>query len=1158
VIEVRLETTQFCPKCRRLLPARAPHGLCSGCLAARLLDPDVESIDTMNLEGGRRFGDFELQNEIARGGMGVIYMARQISLNRPVALKFVAGMHAAPDFIERFQIEAEAAASLHHPNIVPIYEFGEHDGQPYFSMRPLRESLDKRVAKSPLSLRAAAELVIKMARAAHFAHQRGIIHRDIKPSNILLDEAGEPFLADFGLAKLIERNSALTHTRAMLGTPAYISPEQASGDLRGVTTAADVYSLGAVLYELISGVPPFAGGTTLETVRMVVEKEPKRPSTLNRAVDRDLETICLHCLKKNPRARYASAESLAEDLERWLAGEPITARRVGAGERVAKWVRRHPAGTLAIATFIGALVAISIISTRAGRKLAVMGEDRRQRLVRLNISEAERLTDAGDFAGALHWQLQAMELEHDDDAARDRQRRSIGALLRGAPQVEQMFFHAGPVNFAVFSPDGRRIATASDDRTACLWDAATGKRLGEPMVHSGPVYLAQFSPDGKTVVTASDDGTARVWNAFTGRAVTPEFACATIDFACRRPLMPGPVFRPDGQAVLTRAGKTAQIWSAATGEKLGGAFRHDALVTQASFSPDGRQVVTASEDRTAKLWSAAEPSAPLFTLLHPAKVEGASFSPNGKKIATFVNREAGYIWDAATGERLGAPILHGKDRRITQCVFSPDSRAVLTTGWDNNVRLWNADDGRQIWEAPMEIGISAAAFSPDGQRVVAAGFDMSALVLNAADGKLAWPVLRHGALVFSAFFDALSDRVVTTSENGVAQVWRWSPEQAASVTFDHHGAVSAAGLHPGNPPLAAASVGRQTLIWNPQTAQPVRVVPHPRPVVESVLSGDGKGLATLTEDGEVRVWKNFLEDAPAVSFEHDKPFTQLAINADASRVLTGSRAGAQLWDAAKRAPIGPEIYPGRKVLFTGFFPQRNCFVIGMDDGAALAIQAATGERMGQEILQKATVESADLSPDGRRLATGATDMTYSALGAFVWDLETGARLAGPLMHRDGVHLVRFSPDGRLLATAGEDAMVRVWNAATGEPITPPLPQVTRVMTLAFSADSRRLATGNIGGRARVWSAETGEALTPRLDHADRIALVAFLPGSQDLLAASADGQGKVWNLSRSEEKPAWLAEKAKILSAHRFDLPAGLAALDRAAISNAWIQLRNE
>jgi TolB-like protein/Tfp pilus assembly protein PilF/predicted Ser/Thr protein kinase len=302
-----------------------------------------------------------LLQEIGRGGQGVVYRARQKSLNRIVALKVIGLAHWATEaHVKRFRLEAEAAASLNHPCIVPIYEVGERDGACYFSMGLVDGGqLDAVVKREPMPIRHAAELIAKLARTVHYAHEHGILHRDIKPGNILLDAKGEPHLTDFGLARLVQTESTVTRTMEVLGTPSYMAPEQAVGNNAGVTSATDVYGLGAVLYQLLTGHPPFAGGTTFETVRLVLDTEPRQPRLLNPKVDRDLATICLKCLEKDPQRRYTSALALAEDLERWLKHQPIRARRTGTFTRGRKWVRRNPtiaALVVALAAAIGAMI----------------------------------------------------------------------------------------------------------------------------------------------------------------------------------------------------------------------------------------------------------------------------------------------------------------------------------------------------------------------------------------------------------------------------------------------------------------------------------------------------------------------------------------------------------------------------------------------------------------------------------------------------------------------------------------------------------------------------------------------------------------------------------------------------------------------------------
>jgi TolB-like protein/predicted Ser/Thr protein kinase len=364
-----------CEKCGAKIPADARQGICPACQLETGLDllmhEDGEAINpTLRNYCAARpartlgdFGDYDVQEEIGRGGQGVVYRARQKSLNRIVALKVIGLGHWATEaHLRRFRLEAEAAASLNHPCIVPIYEIGEREGSCYFSMGLVEGGqLDEVVKQEPMPPRRAAELIAKLARTVHYAHEHGILHRDIKPGNILLDAKGEPHLTDFGLARLVETESTVTRTLEVLGTPSYMAPEQATGNnpaTAGLTRATDVYGLGAVLYQLLTGHPPFAGGTTYETVRLLLETEPRRPRLLNSKVDCDLSTICLKCLEKDPKRRYSCALALAEDLERWLKHEPIRARRTGIFTRGRKWVQRKPAIAAVIALSVALAVAV--------------------------------------------------------------------------------------------------------------------------------------------------------------------------------------------------------------------------------------------------------------------------------------------------------------------------------------------------------------------------------------------------------------------------------------------------------------------------------------------------------------------------------------------------------------------------------------------------------------------------------------------------------------------------------------------------------------------------------------------------------------------------------------------------------------------------------
>src|SRR6184192_1406172 len=384
-----IRVIRVCRKCGAKIFSDAPRGLCTACMletalgilpdAVAEVDSSAGSLDELSRDNAKpapgakeavraatmlvELGDYELLEEIGRGAQGVVFRARQKSLNRTVALKVISlGQWASKAHLKRFRLEAEAAASLDHPSIVPIHEVGERDGSCYFSMKFVEGGqLDEVVRRAPMSIRQAVELIVKVARIVHYAHQHGILHRDIKPGNILLDQKGEPHLTDFGLARLVESESSVTHTLEVLGTPSYMSPEQAVENNAAVSSVTDIYGLGAVLYQLLTGQPPFAGGATYETIKLLLDTEPRPPRLLNPKIDRDLSTICLKCLEKDPKRRYPSALALAEDLERWLKHEPILARRTGVFARGGKWVRRNPTSALLVASLVGLAAAASWI-----------------------------------------------------------------------------------------------------------------------------------------------------------------------------------------------------------------------------------------------------------------------------------------------------------------------------------------------------------------------------------------------------------------------------------------------------------------------------------------------------------------------------------------------------------------------------------------------------------------------------------------------------------------------------------------------------------------------------------------------------------------------------------------------------------------------------
>jgi WD40 repeat protein len=715
----------------------------------------------------RYFGDYELLWELGRGGMGIVYRARQVSLNRPVALKMIkAGVLADGDELRRFQNEAEAVALLDHPGIVPVHEVGEYAGQRYFSMKLVNGgSLADRMAAYKDDPKAAAALLANVADAVHHAHMRGILHRDLKPANILVDEQGTPHVTDFGLARRVGADSELTVSGAIMGTPSYMSPEQTTGRRGAVTTATDVYGLGAVFYVLLTGRAPFGGDSVVDTLTKVREQPPEPPGKLNAKVPRDLEVICLKCLEKDPRRRYASAQAAADDLRAWLGSRPIAARPVGALTRAGLWCKRRPAvAGLSAAVVVIALAGLSFGALQwlaALRNAEVARENAALATAneRMAVANAERAQRRGDELAASNRNLRhttyasVMRL-----AQREWEQGNIGlartlldSLAPGPGESDLRGFDWSflkrqcdacllslPVpgrpsviegRSVAFSADGRRLIATTLELLA-VFDTTTGRETLR--IPGGPFLDAVFSPCGRYLATLSLKAE--------GPVAPRELRTAPIVLTIREAQTYQPLrhlvaregfdghvnFSPDGRLLALKiAASEPREWRSIlsiidveTGTEVRTLYDGRGVAYRAAFSPDGRLLASETGYDTITIWDLATGGTTRTIRDATASmIRAAAFSLDGRRLASIGDDGTAKVWDLATGRNTQTLRVDNQDGMDLS--YSPDGLHLVTTTGRDLGRVWDAETGEYLFHV-RGVG-RGIAYIPDGFRLAAFG-----------------------------------------------------------------------------------------------------------------------------------------------------------------------------------------------------------------------------------------------------------------------------------------------------------------------------------------------------------------------------------------------------------------------------------------------------
>jgi WD40 repeat protein len=1045
--------------------------------------------------------------------MAVVYQARHLGLNRPVALKMIlAGSHAGENDLARFRREAEILAGLRHPNIVQIYDIGASDGCPYLALEFVEgETLAQALRGTPQPAELAAALVETLARATHYGHQQGIVHRDLKPANVLLQkdegrrrkEQSEkplpdssflllpssfvPKIADFGLAKQLDRANGGTQTGQVVGTPAYMAPEQARPQGPAVGPAVDIYALGGILYELLTGRPPFQGESPLETVYQVVHEEAVPPRRLRTKLPRDLETICLKCLSKEPHRRYSSAAALADDLHRFLNNEPIAARPPSAFYRWRKFAVRNKALVGGVAATAAALVLGTIISL-----LFAVSEAQQRRLADEKSDEAlraayqARLAAAQAALGGHDVATAAHHLDQAPDKLRRWEWQHLHSRLDDSLAVCK---RPGDPVLGLFDTAGVRAVSLEDGRVS-LWDVATGARVSV-LADDGPSKVFSNWTRAGPQLFVDYRGELRLVD-LTGQP-RQSFKLPTRD------TVPAVASSPDGRRIAV-AVKTLLlvVFDVASGTELG--RTNPRVNSNPAFSPDGTRVAFGSGHHVQLLRIVPGKNA---AILDPDPLEceaydvsAVAFHPERDRLLTGSRDGKMRQWDVTTRQCVDEwSTRHGD---VTAVAYSLDGAWIASGGSNGTIGLWRASGGEaEPLRHGHRQGVENLAFSRDRKQAVA---------------------LLHGHEqgVNNLAFSRDGKQLVSSADDGSVRCWDVSRQRDPRVLDSHKSYVYPVACSPDGRWIASGGWDRVIRLWDADTGEAVgQLAGHGGYVATLAVSPDGRRLVSWGDDESLRLWDldtgKVLAvrpgvgdgDASRAGWPH-----RWAISPDGALLATGDREpGVILWDLETLERRRTLQLTAHHVRLVAFRPDGHQLAAVGEDPNVTVLDVATGQVRAVIHADSRRINAVAFSPDGRRLVTAGLDLTVR-----LWDAETGEQLWERRGHTEEVFAAVFHPDGDRIATAGRDRVIHIWDAATGAELARLHGHTNYVFSLAFSADGATLVSGSGDFTVRLW---------------DTFPLARRVEASHAVQAARSEAQRLVERLFREEGTAAKLAERLR-------------------------------